>query len=46
MITIGSHIAWSSFRPRRSFAGTVVSVGETTDSGRMRYVKIGRLVVR
>lgn len=47
----GARVAWSSWWPRRSFAGTVVSVGKRTAhvrlrSGRMRFVKIDRLVMR
>lgn len=46
----GARVAWHSFRPRRSFRGTVVSIGKRTahvrmHSGRMRFVKLERLVM-
>jgi hypothetical protein len=48
MILPGARVAGSSWRPRRSFVGTVVSVGKRTahvrlHCGRMRFVKLGRL---
>lgn len=51
LVNPGACVAWSLWWPRRSFAGTVVSVGKKTEhvrlhSGRMRFVKIERLVER
>jgi hypothetical protein len=51
MFSPGVRVTWSSWRPRRSFRGTVVSVGKHTAhvrlvSGRLRFVKIERLVTR
>ena len=51
LLTPGMRVAWSSWRPRRDFEGRVVSVGKRTahvrlHSGRMRFVKLKRLVTR
>lgn len=49
-VSPGARVVWSSFRPCRSFRGTVVSIGKRTAhirliSGRMRFVKLKRPVM-